>query len=266
MRDPFSQGERRIASFVGPNGIAQQRGVASSEPATADAWIVTAVKKCERAVLIGIVERDSTLSMMSYGAELTKPERRGPHRVVGFQFEGSIVCPPGDAEKVTADLAGGFDPAQPRGDHPLTPQRLEGRSRVVAALGQLARTGEHTFGLGGTKPLRRLDRGPERQQQAELASIAAGFMEAFDDLQPTHEIRHRIDIRRAHECFQAGLTQVRHGLLPGLAADGVVGQNLDTFPQSLRVEMLERLYDPRMEFVSALRGYAVRSEERRVGK
>src|SRR5262245_4618781 len=134
MGDTLGQGDRRIASHVGLSGIAQERGVPSSEPATADARIVTAVKKCERAVLVGIVERHSPLSMMSYGAEVTEPERRRPHRVVGFEFEGSIVCLISDTEKVTSDLAGGFDPAQTRGDHPLTPQRLEGGSRVVAAL------------------------------------------------------------------------------------------------------------------------------------
>ena len=157
-------------------------------------------------MLIGIVERYSPLSMLSYGGELAEPERRRPHRVVRFEFEGSIVCPLRDAEKVTSDLTGRFDPAQSRGDHPLTPQRLEGRGGFVAALGELSRAGEHALGLGGAKTLRRLDRGPERQQKAELMSIATGSIEDWDDLQPPREIRHRIGICRAHERFHAGLT------------------------------------------------------------
>src|SRR5437867_3926268 len=114
MGDALGERNRRSASIVGPNGITQQPGVPCGEPATAGTWIVTAVEKCERAVLIGIVERYSPLSMLSYGGELTEPERRRPHRVVCFEFERSIVCPLGDTEKVTSDLTGRFDPAQPR--------------------------------------------------------------------------------------------------------------------------------------------------------
>src|SRR5262245_35593935 len=114
MGDALSERERRIASIVGPNGITRQPGVPCSEPATADARIVTAVEKCEGAVLIGIVERYSSLSMLSYGGKLTEPERRCPHCVVRFKFERSIVCPLGDTEKLSSDLTGRFDPAQPR--------------------------------------------------------------------------------------------------------------------------------------------------------
>src|SRR5712692_3645613 len=84
--DALSERDRRIARIVGPNGITQQPGVPCSEPATADARIVTAVEKCERAVLIGIVERYSPLNMLSYGGELTEPERRRPQLVVRFEF------------------------------------------------------------------------------------------------------------------------------------------------------------------------------------
>src|SRR5262245_27161903 len=96
MGDTLSERDRRIARIVGPNGITQQPGIPGSEPATADARIVTAVEKCERAVLNGIVQRYALLSMVPYGGELTEPERCRPHRVVRFEFEGSIVCPLGD--------------------------------------------------------------------------------------------------------------------------------------------------------------------------
>src|SRR5207249_2755600 len=131
---------------------------ARAEPATADARIVTAEEECERAVLIGIVECYSPLGMLSYGGQLTEPERRGPHR------------------------------------------------------------------------------GPERQQNAELLSIATGSVEDLDDLQSPREIRHRFDIRPAHERFHAGFTQVGHSLLPHLASNGVVRQNLNLFSQSLAVK------------------------------
>jgi hypothetical protein len=199
---------------------------------------VTTVEKCERSVLVRLVEQHTSLGMVPYGGQLAEPERRCPHRVVCFQLERSIVRPLGDTDQLASDPAGSFDAAQPRCDHPLPPQRLEGRCRFVAALGELPRTGEHALGLRGTKTLRRLDRRPERQQDAELLSIATDSVEVLDDIQPPREIRHRIDIRRSHECFHAGFTQIGHGLLPHLPSDGVVGQNLHVFSQSLGVDML----------------------------
>jgi hypothetical protein len=59
---------------------------------------------------------------------------------------------------------------------------------------------------------------------------------------------HRLPVGRVGEGLGAGLPEVRNRLLPQLAPEGMVSQAFDLPAQPIRVERLERLHNPRMEY------------------
>ncbi len=63
---------------------------------------------------------------------------------------------------------------------------------------------------------------------------------------------HRLPVRGAARGLDAGLPQVRHRLLPHLAAHRVVGEPLEVLGQPVGVEMLDGLDHPRVERAAAI--------------
>jgi hypothetical protein len=124
-------------------------------------------------------------------------------------------------------------------------------SRVVKRLGQL-------FGFSEIPP----DHREFVEREERLAKIKTKIDRTLDLLarfgqwaqrhQCLVEAGYRLTVSRSSEGLGAGLPEVRDRLLPHFAPKGMVSQALDLFCQPIRVEHLDGLHNPGMEFAAAL--------------
>jgi len=101
---------------------------------------------------------------------------------------------------------------------------------------------------------------PERvQRMAELYPHVNGMLEVLpmlrevpEDFQCLLEVPQRLVVGRAREGLGARLTQVGQRLVPHLAVEGMVGEALDLFSETIAIEPLDGVHDPGMQGAASL--------------
>jgi hypothetical protein len=165
-------------------------------------------------------------------------------------LEGHIAEPPGDVVGALAGQAGFFRASGDqegdqemvaRGDgHPGEP------SLVVERPGQpfgFAKVAEASLGLSQLE-----QHSPKLDPKVDgLLQRLAGLGQIRQGHQGLLEEDRRLAVGGPGERLGAGLSKVRHGLVPHLAPERVVGQPLDVLAQSVGMEALDRLHDPGVE-------------------
>src|SRR3990172_3382390 len=136
---------------------------------------------------------------------------------------------------------------------PQPPQHRKEPRRLPYPLAQLSRPGIRLFHFRGCRAADRYQCWAEVNPDINgLLQRLAALGQMWEDAQRLLEVRHRLPVGGSRERFGSGLTKVGRGLLPHLAAQGVMGQPFDLFGQSVRVEPFDSLHNPGVEGASPL--------------
>ena len=151
-----------------------------------------------RAVLVGMIERETLLQMDAGGNQLPRAVQGRAQGPIGFQEQRRVPLPLGQHKELLAHLAGGLYLRPHKIQPPQTKQRWDELRGLADLVTQLARPGIGLRHLGSRIALGGHQHGSQGKLEVELLLCTLGSLrQCREQLQPRGEMAERFQIRRA---------------------------------------------------------------------